>query len=132
MVPETRQTDGGERIAGRNVTPRDVARRAGVHVSTASRALDEGREARVGPEKIERVRNAAAELDCSRDLRCPDDVSVVGYNDIPMSHYISPSLPRGSSAVRPGRWREEPIVKHSYTSIPSRWGERLRRGAKAP
>ena len=27
-----------------------------------------------------------------RGLRCPDDVSVVGYNDIPMSRYISPPL----------------------------------------
>jgi LacI family transcriptional regulator len=50
------------------VTLRDVAERAGVHVSTASRALDEGRSARIGSATIERVRSVAAEMGYSRDL----------------------------------------------------------------
>jgi LacI family transcriptional regulator len=28
----------------------------------------------------------------SRGLRCPDDVSVLGYNDAPLSDHLSPSL----------------------------------------
>jgi LacI family transcriptional regulator len=58
-------TDG---VRPRKVTLRDVAQRAGVHVSTASRALDEGRAARIGSATIERVRSAAEELGYSRDL----------------------------------------------------------------
>jgi LacI family transcriptional regulator len=50
------------------VTLRDVAERAGVHVSTASRALDEGRASRIGPATIKRVRSAADELGYQRDL----------------------------------------------------------------
>jgi LacI family transcriptional regulator len=49
------------------VTLRDVAERAGVHVSTASRALDSG-PSRIGPDTAEKVRSAAAELGYSRDL----------------------------------------------------------------
>jgi LacI family transcriptional regulator len=54
--------------ARRKVTLRDVAALAGVHVSTASRALDLVGESRVGPATAERVRSAAAELGYSRDL----------------------------------------------------------------
>jgi LacI family transcriptional regulator len=50
------------------VTLRDVAERAGVHVSTASRALDEGSASRIGAATAERVRGAAEELGYSRDL----------------------------------------------------------------
>jgi LacI family transcriptional regulator len=50
------------------VTLRDVAERAGVHVSTASRALDKAGSARIGTATIERVRSVAAELGYSRDL----------------------------------------------------------------
>jgi LacI family transcriptional regulator len=49
------------------VTLRDVAELAGVHVSTASRALDSG-PSRIGPDTAEKVRSAAAELGYSRDL----------------------------------------------------------------
>ena len=28
----------------------------------------------------------------TRGLRCPEDVSVVGYNDIPVSRFVSPPL----------------------------------------
>jgi LacI family transcriptional regulator len=49
------------------VTLRDVAERAGVHVSTASRALDSG-PSRIGLDTAEKVRSAAAELGYSRDL----------------------------------------------------------------
>ena len=52
----------------RKVTLRDVAALAGVHVSTASRALDTASGGRVGTETAERVRSAAAELGYSRDL----------------------------------------------------------------
>jgi len=50
------------------VTLRDVAERAGVHVSTASRALDSASASRIGTATAERVRTAAAELGYSRDL----------------------------------------------------------------
>jgi LacI family transcriptional regulator len=49
------------------VTLRDVAELAGVHVSTASRALDSG-PSRIGSDTAEKVRSAAAELGYSRDL----------------------------------------------------------------
>jgi LacI family transcriptional regulator len=37
---------------------------------------------------------AVGALDAIRErgLRCPEDVSVVGYNDIPMSRHVSPPL----------------------------------------
>jgi LacI family transcriptional regulator len=54
--------------ARRKVTLRDVAAAAGVHVSTASRALDTAGSSRIGPATTERVRNVAAELGYSRDL----------------------------------------------------------------
>jgi LacI family transcriptional regulator len=60
-------TESGEGRARRSVTLRDVAERAGVHVSTASRALDSG-PSRIGSETAERVRSAAAELGYQRDL----------------------------------------------------------------
>jgi LacI family transcriptional regulator len=41
---------------------KDVAEAAGVHVSTASRALDDRRSTMVRPETVDRVRRAAAEL----------------------------------------------------------------------
>ncbi|MFT3865272.1 MAG: LacI family DNA-binding transcriptional regulator [Solirubrobacterales bacterium] len=59
---------GEEGRSRRKVTLRDVAARAGVHVSTASRALDAAGEGRVGTATAERVRSAAAELGYSRDL----------------------------------------------------------------
>ncbi len=49
------------------VTLREVAARAGVHVSTASRALDGG-PSRIGSDTAAKVRRAAAELGYSRDL----------------------------------------------------------------
>lgn len=49
-------------------TLRDVAERAGVHVSTASRALDEREGGRLSAETRKRVREAAAELGYARDL----------------------------------------------------------------
>jgi LacI family transcriptional regulator len=55
-------------VAKGKVTLREVAARAGVHVSTASRALDSSGPARIGPATAERVRCAAAELGYSRDL----------------------------------------------------------------
>jgi LacI family transcriptional regulator len=58
----------GEGRARRQVTLRDVAAVAGVHVSTASRALDLAGECRVGAETAERVRSVAADLGYSRDL----------------------------------------------------------------
>lgn len=67
-MPKAEETERGGPIAGRKVTLRDVARRAGVHVSTASRALDEAGSGRIGPATIERVRSAAVELGYSRDL----------------------------------------------------------------
>ncbi|HKZ15479.1 MAG TPA: substrate-binding domain-containing protein [Solirubrobacterales bacterium] len=54
--------------AKRKVTLRDVAAAAGVHVSTASRALDTAGSSRIGTATTERVRNVAAELGYSRDL----------------------------------------------------------------
>ncbi len=41
---------------------KDVAEAAGVHVSTASRALDETRSTMVSPETVERVQRAASDL----------------------------------------------------------------------
>jgi LacI family transcriptional regulator len=58
----------GQGRTRRKVTLRDVAARAGVHVSTASRALDTTGPARIGTATAERVRSAAAELGYSRDL----------------------------------------------------------------
>jgi LacI family transcriptional regulator len=55
-------------LAVAKVTLRDVAERAGVHVSTASRALDSSGPSRIGTETAEKVRSAAAELGYSRDL----------------------------------------------------------------
>jgi LacI family transcriptional regulator len=52
----------------RKVTLREVAELAGVHVSTASRALDSSGPSRIGAETAEKVRSAAAELGYSRDL----------------------------------------------------------------
>ncbi|UJA20437.1 LacI family DNA-binding transcriptional regulator [Thermoleophilia bacterium SCSIO 60948] len=60
-----------ERVSGRRVRPatlRDVAARAQVHVSTASRALNDGAKRRLSPETIERVKRAAAELSYVPDL----------------------------------------------------------------
>jgi LacI family transcriptional regulator len=54
-------------VARGKVTLRDVAELAGVHVSTASRALDSG-PSRIGTDTAEKVRSAAAELGYSRDL----------------------------------------------------------------
>lgn len=54
--------------AKRKVTLRDVAAAAGVHVSTASRALDTAGSSRIGSATTERVRSVAAELGYSRDL----------------------------------------------------------------
>jgi len=54
--------------AKRKVTLRDVAAAAGVHVSTASRALDTAGTSRIGTATTERVRSVAAELGYSRDL----------------------------------------------------------------
>jgi LacI family transcriptional regulator, galactose operon repressor len=54
--------------AKRKVTLRDVAAAAGVHVSTASRALDTAGSSRIGTATTERVRSVAAELGYSRDL----------------------------------------------------------------
>lgn len=59
---------GPEGRARRKVTLRDVAALAGVHVSTASRALDVAGAGRVGTDTAERVRSAAAKLGYSRDL----------------------------------------------------------------
>jgi LacI family transcriptional regulator len=50
------------------VTLRDVAELAGVHVSTASRALDTSGECRIGAETAAKVQSAAAQLGYSRDL----------------------------------------------------------------
>jgi LacI family transcriptional regulator len=61
-------SDVGEGRARRKVTLREVAALAGVHVSTASRALDTAGCGRVGTETAARVRSAAAELGYSRDL----------------------------------------------------------------
>ena len=58
----------GQGRTRRKVTLRDVAERAGVHVSTASRALDSASASRIGTATAERVRIAAAELGYSRDL----------------------------------------------------------------
>jgi LacI family transcriptional regulator len=55
------------RVSKGKVTLREVAARAGVHVSTASRALDGG-PSRIGPATAAKVRSAAAELGYSRDL----------------------------------------------------------------
>src|SRR3954471_7585267 len=41
---------------------KDVAEAAGVHVATASRALDDRRAAMVRPETVDRVRRAATDL----------------------------------------------------------------------
>ncbi len=54
--------------AKRKVTLRDVAAAAGVHVSTASRALDTAGSSRIGTATTEKVRSVAAELGYSRDL----------------------------------------------------------------
>ena len=67
-VTEVDRAGGAERGGRRKVTLRDVAKRAGVHVSTASRALDEGGSGRIGPATIERVRSAAEDLGYARDL----------------------------------------------------------------
>jgi LacI family transcriptional regulator, galactose operon repressor len=60
--------ESGEGRARRSVTLRDVAELAGVHVSTASRALDSTGPSRIGSDTAEKVRSAAAELGYSRDL----------------------------------------------------------------
>src|SRR2546428_12272514 len=41
---------------------KDVAEAAGVHIATASRALDDRRSTMVKPETVDRIRRAAAEL----------------------------------------------------------------------
>ncbi len=58
----------GQGRTRRKVTLRDVAEKAGVHVSTASRALDSSSASRIGNATAERVRSAATELGYSRDL----------------------------------------------------------------
>jgi len=50
------------------VTLKDVANRAGVHLSTASRALDDGQSRRISDATITKVRRAADELGYVRDL----------------------------------------------------------------
>jgi LacI family transcriptional regulator len=58
-MPERRRPPEGK---PGNVTLRDVARAAGVHYSTASRALSAAPAPRVSPETIERVRVVAEQL----------------------------------------------------------------------
>lgn len=60
--------DGNREPPRRKVTLRDVADRAKVHVSTASRALDETQSDRLSSATIERVRAAASDLGYARDL----------------------------------------------------------------
>jgi len=67
-VDEGVLSGSGEGRARRKVTLRDVAELAGVHVSTASRALDSTGPSRIGSDTAEKVRSAAAELGYSRDL----------------------------------------------------------------
>jgi LacI family transcriptional regulator len=55
-------TPGGSRGAGASVTLRDVARVAGVHPGTASRALNKGTRDLVNQETAQRVVAAAEEL----------------------------------------------------------------------
>ncbi len=50
------------------MTLREVADRAGVHVSTASRALDDNQSRRIGKSTVARVKRAAEELGYTRDL----------------------------------------------------------------
>lgn len=57
-----------ERPSGRPATLRDVARRAEVHVSTASRALNDGSTRRLSADTIARVKRAAADLSYVPDL----------------------------------------------------------------
>lgn len=53
---------------GTKVTLREVAERAGVHVSTASRALDDSQTGRLSKSTIAKVRKAAEDLGYVRDL----------------------------------------------------------------
>lgn len=62
---EREQTNGA---AHRQVTLRDVADAAGVHISTASRALDDRQTWRLSAETVKRVREAAATLGYLPDL----------------------------------------------------------------
>jgi LacI family transcriptional regulator len=52
----------------RKATLRDVADRAGVHVSTASRALDPGQSRRISKATVNKVKRAAEDLGYVRDL----------------------------------------------------------------
>jgi LacI family transcriptional regulator len=56
------------RDGNRSITLKDVAKAAGVHVSTASRALDPSKSWRISPETIERVNLAAERLGYTPDM----------------------------------------------------------------
>ena len=56
------------RDGNRSITLKDVAKAAGVHVSTASRALDPSKSWRISPDTIERVNLAAERLGYTPDM----------------------------------------------------------------
>lgn len=58
----------GSRPGGRVVTLKDVARAAGVHPSTASRALDPAKSRRISDETVRRVEQAAERLGYFPDM----------------------------------------------------------------
>ena len=61
-LPERGPRESGSRLAVPVVTLRDVARRAGVHAGTASRALNTQTRALVNSDTAEKVIRAAEEL----------------------------------------------------------------------
>lgn len=93
-------------------TLRDVAKAAGVHPATASRALNEGTRGLVRPETVERVRTTAAQLGyqvnpIARSLKTSRS-QTVGVLIPDLTNPLFPPIVRGV---------EDVLTQHGYTAF---------------
>lgn len=97
--------------AGAKPTLRDVARVAGVHLTTASRALSDSTIRPVNPRTAARIRRAATEIgyvpdQVARSLR--SHARAIGVLIPDMSNPVMPPLVRGAEQV---------LARHGYTTL---------------
>ncbi|WP_246569121.1 LacI family DNA-binding transcriptional regulator [Polymorphospora rubra] len=97
---------------GLKPTLRDVARAAGVHLATASRALSDSKTRPVNPRTAALVRRAAAEIgyvpdQVARSLRT-HRTPAIGVLIPDMSNPVMPPLVRGAEQV---------LAQHGYTTL---------------
>src|SRR5712691_12647954 len=105
---------------------KDVAEAAGVHVATASRALDERRSAMVKPETVARVRRAATDLGyrvnrMARGLKMNRSFTI-GMLIPDITNPFFPPVVRGA---------EDALAEDGYTLV-LEYRQRRSQGATAP